>query len=108
MVRSVIALSRIIWLYSILVLFGFAGETNEWHVFLSKKQVFSGLLQELAKKGIKYHSIVDGDEETKYVRVEIREIHEEHTSLLETFYFDPKTKRCFVQDPVDLTLREIQ
>jgi len=75
---------------------------------LSKKREFSDFLKGLEKKGVVYHSIVGEDEETNYVRIEIREVREEHTSRLETFYFDPKTEKCFIQDPVDLVLREIQ
>ena len=72
---------KIICLLSLLFLEGCADVKREkGYEVLSKKREFSDLLKALEKKGVIYHSIVGEDEETNYVRIEIREVREEHTS----------------------------
>ena len=81
---------------------------EESYKYLSQATEYKILIANLKKNGIAFHHILGRDSKSGFVTIEIREEKEDHTARLEMFLYDPRTKKCFIQNSADLTLKQIK
>ena len=81
---------------------------EESYKYLSQTTEYKILIANLKKKEIAFHHILGSDSKSGLVTIELREEKEDHTARLEMFLYDPRTKKCFIQNSADLTLKQIK